>query len=659
MGGMSGEERVRALRPTDPVELGPYRILGRLGEGGMGLVYLAESSGGGRRVALKVIRTDLADDEFRRRFRSEVARARQVPPFCTAEVIDADTEHDPPYLVVEYVDGPSLSAVVADKGPLTTANQHGLAVGVAVALTAIHGAGVIHRDLKPSNVLLAPGSPKVIDFGIARATEGSEFQTRTNQMVGTVSYMAPERFESKAVTPAADIFAWGALIAYAGTGRTPFAAETPAATAIRIMTGSPDLEGLSGPLRELVEWTLAKDPTQRPEARDLLDHLVAGGSRTPARPASFVQQPEVLAAAGFAGLSAGGAPPSGPTVIVPTPGAPATVAQGPTVPLPHVPPARLPEPATMRLAPVPAAPTAIVASPVVPPPVRPTGPPPAQPPAQPPAPPSRRGGRLAITALALSVLLLSAAVAAFLTGVLPVDRQAAGTTTSSPPTTTTPVTTPPLTSAPATSPPASTPPPTSPPAVEPWLTPESKLVVRDPLTAPRRWQNTTNTKYQASCTLDGALKVELGDPTAGSFKCTGVNDVLANFSVIVDVALHSEASCAGVWFRFSVSQGGYVFTVCRDRIQLHIHGNDGKFKPLSTKYLDTSVPLDTKVRIAVMGDGPTMRLFMDGDEVLDYADSQYASGRVVLGVRPFDGPGTPPYQVSFTDVALYRAPATP
>src|SRR5687768_12059232 len=132
--GMSGDgsARVRPVRPTDPAQLGPYRIVGRLGEGGMGLVYLAESPAS-RRVALKVIRDDLADEEFRRRFKSEVARARQVPPFCTAEVIDAATEHDPPYLVVEYVDGPSLSAVVADKGPLTPANQQGLAVGVAVA----------------------------------------------------------------------------------------------------------------------------------------------------------------------------------------------------------------------------------------------------------------------------------------------------------------------------------------------------------------------------------------------------------------------------------------------------------------------------------------------------------------------------------------------
>jgi eukaryotic-like serine/threonine-protein kinase len=639
-----GSARVRPVRPTDPAQLGPYRIVGRLGEGGMGLVYLAESPAS-RRVALKVIRDDLADEEFRRRFKSEVARARQVPPFCTAEVIDADTEHDPPYLVVEYVDGPSLSAVVADKGPLTPANQQGLAVGVAVALTAIHGAGVIHRDLKPSNVLLAPGSPKVIDFGIARATAGTDFETRTNQMVGTVSYMAPERFDGQPVTPAADIFAWGALVAYAGTGRTPFAADTPAATAMRIMTGQPDLEGLTGPLREMVEWTLAKNPAERPEARDLLDHLLAGGSRSPARPASFVQQPEVLAAAGFSGLGSGPAPPSGPTVVVPAmpvptdPAAAVTVAHGPLVP---------PEPATVRMTPVPAAPTGPVYAPVGRPPV---GPPPGPQPTPPGPPPGRRGLRVAITALALAVLLLSASVAAFLTGVLPLNRQAAGTSTPS---------TAPATG--ATTPPASTPNPTSTPtpsatepAIPPWLTPESRLLWRENLKAPNKWIETTFPRYDASCMFDGRLRATLGDPSAGSYKCTGIKDNLANFTVVVDVILHSDGSCAGVWFRFSVQDGGYVFSICRDRVELSVHNDDG-FRQLTSGYPQPALTIDRKVRVAVMGDGQMMRLFLDGEMVLDYADSQYPSGRLVLGVLPYNAQAESPYEVSFSDVTVYRAP---
>ncbi|MFI6130573.1 serine/threonine protein kinase [Micromonospora sp. NPDC051141] len=269
------------LRPGDPVRLGGYELLGRLGEGGMGSVFLARSPQG-RQVAVKVVRAELSHhDEFRGRFRSEVNRARQVPPFCTAEVLDADPDHDPPYLVVEYVDGPSLVQVVRDRGPMTTAGVHGIAVGVATALTAIHGAGVIHRDLKPANVLVAPGGIKVIDFGIARAFEATSQHTRTDQMVGTVAYMAPERFESASgqrTGPAADIFAWGAVVAFAATGRTPFEGESATATAMRIMTQPPDLTGLDGPLRELVSQALEKEPTARPTARDLLDGLLTAAS---------------------------------------------------------------------------------------------------------------------------------------------------------------------------------------------------------------------------------------------------------------------------------------------------------------------------------------------------------------------------------------------
>ncbi|MGX6600826.1 serine/threonine-protein kinase [Micromonosporaceae bacterium Da 78-11] len=276
------------LRPGEDARLGRYELLGRLGQGGMGAVYLAQDDSG-RQVAIKMVRPEFShDEEFRARFRSEVTRARQVPPFSTAEVLDADPDHDPPYLVVEYVDGPSLARVIQDRGPLSGSSLHGVAVGIATALTAIHGAGVIHRDLKPGNVLVAMGGIKVIDFGIARAFEATSQHTATDQMVGTVAYMAPERFETDAdrpVGPAADIFSWGAVVTYAATGRTPFATDSATATAVRILTQPPDLTGVPASLRGLVEASLAKDPRERPTARQLLDLLL--DAATPVSPAAY------------------------------------------------------------------------------------------------------------------------------------------------------------------------------------------------------------------------------------------------------------------------------------------------------------------------------------------------------------------------------------
>lgn len=261
-------------------EIAGYRILRRLGEGGMGAVYLAEAPDG-QQVAVKVIRQELlARAEFRERFRREVARAQTVPPFCTAEVIEADPDHEPPYLVIEYVDGPTLFQVVGESGPLRGAKLHSLAVGMATALTAIHGAGVVHRDLKPGNVLFSRGSIKVIDFGIAREIDSdTSGLTTDNQVIGTIPYVSPERLGgAKVLTPAADIFAWGAVVTFAATGRTPFQGDSPADTAVSILSDPPDLDGLDGPLRDLVARTLAKDPAARPAARELLDALLSGSA---------------------------------------------------------------------------------------------------------------------------------------------------------------------------------------------------------------------------------------------------------------------------------------------------------------------------------------------------------------------------------------------
>ena len=277
------------LRQSDPRRIGRYALVARLGQGGMGVVYLGRDDAGGP-VAVKVLRSEFTyDDEFRGRFRSEISRIRQVPPFCTAAVLDADPDHDPPYLVVEFVDGPSLTRRVAEHGPMNQAEVHSVALGTATALAAIHGAGVIHRDLKPDNVLFAMGGVKVIDFGIARGPEATSAHTRTGQMIGTVAYMAPERFDTAGrapADPAGDVFAWAAVVAYAATGRAPFDTDSVQGTAVRILTQPPDLTGVPESLRDLLARALQKDPRQRPTALELLDLLLPRS-----RPADAVAGP--------------------------------------------------------------------------------------------------------------------------------------------------------------------------------------------------------------------------------------------------------------------------------------------------------------------------------------------------------------------------------
>ena len=255
---------------ADPAEVAGYRLRARLGSGGMGRVYLAFTPGG-RPVAVKVIRPDLGDDpQFRARFRQEIAAARRVRGLFTAEVLDGDPDGSPPWLVTAYVAGPSLARAVADHGPMPVPTVLLLLAGVAEALQAIHGAGLVHRDLKPSNVLLAGDGPRVIDFGIARAAQATAL-TGTGMRVGSPQFMAPEQVRGGAVTPAADVFALGGLACYAATGRAPFGEGEAAAVLYRVLHHEPDLGDCPAPLREVIAACLVKDPAARPEPARIIE----------------------------------------------------------------------------------------------------------------------------------------------------------------------------------------------------------------------------------------------------------------------------------------------------------------------------------------------------------------------------------------------------
>jgi predicted Ser/Thr protein kinase len=274
------------LRSSDPRQIGRYEILSRLGAGGMGAVYLGRDQRG-RRVAVKVIRGELAnDDEFRARFGDEVTAARRVAPFCTAEVLDADPNARNPYLVTEFIDGKRLDEVVEESGPLGLSTLQGVAVGVASALTAIHGAGIVHRDLKPSNVMLSYSGPRVIDFGIARALDAVAGRTRSGIVLGSLGWMAPEQMEGSPVGPATDIFAWGLLIGYAATGVHPYGQGTFYEISERVLTGSPDLSGIPDDLRPIVARTLGRDPRLRPSGEQILMTLLGEPGRGNVRAAA-------------------------------------------------------------------------------------------------------------------------------------------------------------------------------------------------------------------------------------------------------------------------------------------------------------------------------------------------------------------------------------
>ncbi|MGP3934378.1 serine/threonine-protein kinase [Nonomuraea sp. KM88] len=256
----------------EPQHIGPYAIVRPLGEGGMGIVYLARDRAS-KLVALKTLRPGLgADADFRRRFSREIEAARSVARFCTAPVLDAGIDGDVPYLVTDYVEGPDLAGEIRKKGPMAGADLEALAVGVATALTAIHQAGVVHRDLKPANILLSSVGPRVIDFGIAQLVEPDA--TRSASIVGTPAYMSPEQATGEQVTAAGDVFAWGGVVAYAATGRAPFGTGGAPEVLFRVVHYAPDLRGMDDRLRPLVEQALAKEPERRPTAQQLLDRLL-------------------------------------------------------------------------------------------------------------------------------------------------------------------------------------------------------------------------------------------------------------------------------------------------------------------------------------------------------------------------------------------------
>ncbi|CAL9275491.1 Serine_threonine-protein kinase PknD [Streptomyces sp. SudanB5_2050] len=386
---------MQPLDVDEPTAVGPYRLLGRLGSGGMGRVYLGRSAGG-RTVAVKIVHPHFAlDEEFRARFRREVDAARRVGGAWTAPVLDADPDARVPWVATAYAAGPSLTAAVTDGGPLPDRSVRALGAGLGEALAAVHDLGLVHRDVKPSNVLLTLDGPLLIDFGIARATDGTASLTSTGVSIGSPGYMSPEQILGKGVTGAADVFSLGAVLAYAATGEPPFPGDSSAALLYKVVHEEPSLGTLDGELRELVAACLAKDPSARPApgevARRLAPEgaarLVSGGwlpgplvervSRGAVRllnleaageppggtsgPVGF-SRPSVTAEAaeaggaaeGADGADAPGAPAPGapaPGVFGPPPVMPAPASTPPPVPLSAPPPAPLSAPTPIPTAP--------------------------------------------------------------------------------------------------------------------------------------------------------------------------------------------------------------------------------------------------------------------------------------------------------------------
>ncbi|ARF56043.1 serine/threonine-protein kinase [Streptomyces gilvosporeus] len=327
------------LAGDDPRVLGGYRLLGRLGAGGMGRVYLGRSAGG-RTVAVKIVHAQLAaDDQFRARFRREIESARRVGGAWTAPVLDADPDASVPWVATGYVAGPSLAQAIADVGPLAEHSVRALGAGLAEALAAVHGLGLVHRDVKPSNVMLTLDGPLLIDFGIARAMAGTVSLTSTGVSVGSPGYMAPEQIVGTGAAGAADVFSLGAVLAFAATGVSPFAGDSSAALLYKVVHEEPVLgPQLVGEVRELVVACLAKDPAGRPAPAELAARLsgeasggAAGLVRSGWLPGPVVEQVSRRAVE-LLSLEAAGEEPGGASL------GPATQAHaGPATPTPYGP----------------------------------------------------------------------------------------------------------------------------------------------------------------------------------------------------------------------------------------------------------------------------------------------------------------------------------
>ncbi|MEU6809104.1 PQQ-binding-like beta-propeller repeat protein [Streptomyces sp. NPDC046831] len=338
---------VDQLTQHDPRRIGPFEVLGRLGAGGMGLVYLARSASG-RRVAIKTVRTELAEDQlFRVRFTREVEAARAVSGFYTAAVVDADPRAAVPWLATAYVPAPSLEEIVNECGPLPAQAVRWLAAGVAEALQSIHGAGLVHRDLKPSNVLVVEDGPRVIDFGIASGVSNTRL-TMTNVAVGTPAYMSPEQAkDSRSVTGASDVFSLGSTLVFAATGHAPFHGANPVETVFMLLREGPDLEGLPDELRPLIESCMQMEASARPTPADLqaqlAPHLFGSGSDDSGTASAWLPERAVSliegrrggrptgrpATTGHRGGRAPVPPPPAHDPVVPAPPVPAPAGTGP------------------------------------------------------------------------------------------------------------------------------------------------------------------------------------------------------------------------------------------------------------------------------------------------------------------------------------------